>query len=88
LVQIEDKNINTVAGALERGQSLLRKSEIEAGDGWILVPVNCGQQLYDVIAVTDIGVGLDGENKRVLGMSLIYHSERGEYNQRLRLGAL
>ena len=77
-----------VAEALERGQSLLRKSEIEAVDGWILVPVNCGQQLYDVITVTDVKAGFDGENKRVLGMSLIYRSEQGEYTQRLRLGAL
>lgn len=88
LLQIEDKNISTVSEAQERGLTCLRNFEIIADDGWILVPVNCGQQLYDVIAVTDVMAGLDGEKKRVLGMTLVYHSERGEYNQRLRLGAL
>jgi len=88
LKQIEDRNIGTVAEAQQRGQAILRQSEIEAVDGSILVPVNCGQQLFDVIDVTDGRAGLVAEKKRVLGISLEFRPVRGAYAQRLRLGAV
>lgn len=86
--QVQDRNISLVSEAHERGQSYLRRAEIEADSGSILVPVNCGQQLYDVIDITDIRAGLDGEKKRVLGMTLVYRPRAGEYGQRLYLGAV
>lgn len=88
LMQVEDRNIGAVAEAQQRGQSILRQSEIEAADASILVPVNCGQQLFDVIDVTDGRVGLVAAKKRVLGISLEFRPRRGEYVQRLRLGAV
>lgn len=88
LKQVEDRNMGSVAEAQERGEAVLRKCEIEAVDGVILVPVNCGQQLYDVIDVTDERAGLDSEKKRILGISLEFSPRRGEYRQRLRLGAV
>ena len=88
LKQVEDRNIGTVAEAHQRGQAILRQSEIEAVDGSILVPVNCGQQLFDVIDITDGRAGLAAEKKRVLGISLEFSPIRGEYAQRLRLGAV
>jgi hypothetical protein len=88
LKQIDDGNIGTVSEAGQRGEAYLRKAGIEAAGGSILVPVNCGQQLYDVIDVTDAPAGLDAEEKRVLGLVLVYHPQRGEYSQRLRLGAV
>lgn len=86
--QIQDMNITLVSEAQQRGQTLLRQAEIEAGTGSILVPVNCGQQLYDVIDVTDIRAGLDGKKKRVLGITLVYRPRAGEYSQRLCLGSV
>ena len=83
LRQVDDRNLGTVAEAQQRGQAYLRQAEIEAAGGSILVPVNCGQQLYDVIDVTDARAGLDAEKKRVLGLVLVYHPQRGEYSQRL-----
>jgi len=88
LKQIEDTNITTVTGAQQRGQACIRKMEIAAVGGTVLIPVNCGQQLYDVIDVTDARAGLDEEKKRVLGLALIYHTQRGEYSQRLWFGAV
>jgi hypothetical protein len=88
LNQVEDGNINTVAEAQQRGQAILRQMEIAATDGTIIVPVNCGQQLYDVIDVSDARAGLDAVKKRVLGMVLVYQPQRGEYFQRLELGAV
>ena len=88
LTRVEDRNIGSVTEAQQRGQAHLRKAEIAAAAGSILVPVNCGQQLYDVIAVTDARAGLDARKRRVLGMVLLYNPQRGEYRQRLNLGAV
>jgi hypothetical protein len=86
LRQIDDRNITTTAQALDLGQARLRQSEMASESGNIIVPVNCGQQLYDVITVTDGRAGLDGVKKRVLGLVLAYSPRRGEYRQRLSLG--
>jgi hypothetical protein len=88
LRQVGDRNINTVEEARERGQAYLRQAEIEAESGSILVPVNCGQQLYDVIEITDERAGLNAAKKRVVGILLGYSPRRGEYRQRLDLGAV
>jgi hypothetical protein len=88
LRQLEDRNIDTAAQAQQRGEAYLRQSEIAAASGIILVPVNCGQQLYDVIDITDSRAGLAAEKKRVLGLILVYSPRRGEYNQHLWLGAV
>ncbi len=83
-----DSNIDTVARASERGEAYLREAEIESVEGVIRVPVNCGQQLYDVIDITDVGAGLSEGKKRVVAITLVYMPERGEYEQRLLLGAV
>jgi len=88
LRQLDDRNIDSVAKAQARGEAYLRQSEIESTAGVIRVPVNCGQQLYDVVDITDSRAGLSVEKKRVLGLSLIYNPRRGEYEQRLLLGAV
>ncbi|HUV76182.1 MAG TPA: hypothetical protein VMW00_06020 [Dehalococcoidales bacterium] len=88
LRQLEDRNVDTVAKAQERGEAYLRQAEIEAASGTILVPVNCGQQLYDVIDITDNRAGLSSAKRRVLGLTLVYSPHRGEYRQRLWLGAV
>jgi hypothetical protein len=87
-VLVEDRNIDTVAWAEERGAAYLREAEIESCSGAIRVPVNCGQQLYDVIDITDTRAGLNEERKRILAISLVYIPKRGEYEQRLSLGAV
>ncbi len=86
LRQIEDSNIDTVAKAQARGEAYLRQAEIESASGAITAPVNCGQQLYDVIDITDSRAGLSGEKKRVLGLTVVYNPSRGEYEQRVSLG--
>jgi hypothetical protein len=85
---VDDRNLSTTSQGYQRGAALLRKAEIDAAGGAILVPVNCGQQLYDVIDVTDAGAGLSAAKRRVLGMTLVYRPQRGEYLQRLELGGV
>jgi hypothetical protein len=88
LRHIEDRNLNTAAEAQQRGDAFLRQAEIGAAGGWIIVPVNCGEQLFDVVAVTDTRAGLAAVKKRVAGMVLVYQPQRSEYFQRLELGGV
>ncbi|MCX7912373.1 MAG: hypothetical protein N2506_05375 [Dehalococcoidales bacterium] len=88
LLYIEDRNITSIAQAQQRALAFLRRAEIGAGGGSILVPVNCGQQLYDVIAVRHRRPGGEEERVRVLGILLGYDPARGEYRMRLSLGAV
>jgi hypothetical protein len=83
---VSDKNLATVAQAEQRGEALLRQAELEAEESLIVTPVNCGQQLYDAVAVTDGRAGLNAVVKRVTGMTLVYNPGRGDYLQRLKLG--
>lgn len=88
LRQVHDLNLNTVEKAQKRAQAELRRQEFAAMDGEIVVPVNCGQELYDVIDITDSRAGLQGEKRRVLRLTLRYSAEEGRYEQRLGLGGV
>ncbi|MCJ7509485.1 MAG: hypothetical protein MUP14_01170 [Dehalococcoidia bacterium] len=88
--QVHDLNLSTVARARDRADAEMRHQEIASGDGEIVVPVNCGQELYDVISITDESAGLTSAQRRVLGLSIRY-SAGGRvpvYEQRLSLGAV
>ncbi|MDO8688189.1 MAG: hypothetical protein Q7K41_06350, partial [Dehalococcoidales bacterium] len=86
--QLEDRNIDTTTKAEQRGEAYLREAEMVSAGGSILVPVNCGQQLYDAIDITDSRAGLDAGKRRVLGITLIYQPFHGKYEQRLSLGGV
>jgi hypothetical protein len=87
VAQVHDLNVTSVAQAEDRGDAVLRKAALAAANGEIAVPVNCGQELYDVIEVTDAGAGLSAARRRVLGIDLRYSTgPRPLYEQRLRLG--
>jgi hypothetical protein len=89
LRQVDDRNVTTVAQAETRADAVLRLAALAAMSGEITVPVNCGQELYDVIEVTDPGAGLTTARRRVLGLSLRYSTaERPIYEQRITLGAV
>lgn len=87
LVHVLDANLTTVAQVEARADALLRRSALETADGEIAVPVNCGQELYDAIDVTDTLAGLASSKRRVLALALRYSAERGVYEQRIGLGA-
>ena len=88
LQQLYDRNLDTVAKAQARAEAYLREAEIESANGIIRIPVNCGQQLYDVIDITDSRAGLSAEKRRVLGLILVYQPSRAQYEHRLALGAV
>ena len=86
--QVDDRNIETVTAGQALAGAYLRKAEIESTRGMIRVPVNCGQQLYDVIDITDSRAGLSGAKRCVMGITISFHPDRGEYEQTLTLGGV
>jgi hypothetical protein len=89
LRQVDDRNLTTVAQVEARADAVLRAEVLAASDGEITVPVNCGQELYDVVEVTDARAGLAAARRRVLGLALRYSTgERPAYEQRVTLGGV
>ncbi|MFC1969522.1 hypothetical protein ACFLVF_03445 [Chloroflexota bacterium] len=88
LRRVRDRNLDSAAKAQDRGDAFLREAEIESAGGGIRVPANCGQQLYDVIDITDGRAGLEAEKKRVLGITLVFNPGYARYEQWLALGAV
>jgi hypothetical protein len=51
--------------------------------------VNCGQELYDDVEVTDAGARLSAAHRRVLAVAMRYSTgEAAVYEQRIALGAV
>jgi hypothetical protein len=88
MVQIIERNITTAETAHLRGEAVLRKTTIGLDAGSIIVPVNCGQQLWDVIDITDNCTGLFAAKRRVIGIRIVYDTRKGQYWQRLKLGSV
>ena len=89
LGQVHDLNLDTLAKAEERGDAELREEQMAARGGEIVVPVNCGQDLYDVIEITDERVGLTSVKRRVMGITLRYSTvKEARYEQSLSLGGV
>ena len=89
LRQVHDTNLATVGAAQDRADAVQREQEMAAQGGAMAVPANCGQELYDVISVTDAAAGLSAATRRVLGLRLEYQRARPSpaYRTRLGLGA-
>lgn len=88
LAYIFDTTITSAAQATERGTAYLRDAAIAGSSGEIVVPTNAGQELYDVVTITDARAGLVAVYRRVLGLKLLYDPRKGVYTHTLALGAV
>ena len=89
LLQIHDLNLDTQQKAQDRANAEMREQTLAALDGEIVVPPNLGQELYDVVEVTDPVAGLQAEKRRVLGLRLDYaRGPKPEYRHTIRLGGV
>ena len=88
LHQLNDLNIDTVTLAEQRADALLREAEIQATDGEIFVPMNCGQELWDVIEITDPRVNFQSQKYRLRALVIHYAVSKPEYRLKVVLGAL
>ncbi len=82
-----DPNLQSAARAQERADAILRRESLRAQGGQITIPVNCGQELYDVITVTDKRCGISSKKYRVMRIDAQYSIHQWHYDQTLTLGA-
>jgi hypothetical protein len=87
LDQDYDPNLQTVTRAQERADAILRTAAQAAQGGQIVVPTNVGQELLDVVELTDARCGISEENYRVRAIQTGYDRRQGIYTQRLALCA-
>jgi len=89
LAQASDINIFDTTKAHQRGEAILRGADIEGINGHILVPMNCGQDLFDVIAITSPQTGLNASKRRVLSLTRTWtlNKPKSRYSLSVGLGA-
>ena len=87
LEQDYDPNLQTAARAQERADAILREASLRAKRGNLTVPTNVGQELLDVVEITDERCGINQEKYRVQAIQTDYDRRQGIYTQRLALCA-
>ena len=89
LLQVHDLNLDTQTKLEEQGDALLLQANLATPQGEITVPVNCGQEVYDVVEVTDPQAGLTAARYRVREIHLTYRrQDRPACYQRMGLSRL
>jgi hypothetical protein len=86
--QVFDINLTTASSAADRASYELRAAEVRShGDELLMSGVNCGQDLFDVVSLTDPQAGLENVKRRVLALSWRYSTgEQPHYDMTLTLG--
>ncbi|MCJ7523497.1 MAG: hypothetical protein MUP21_14945, partial [Dehalococcoidia bacterium] len=88
LEQDYDLALSTAARTAARAAAIQRRQVIGARDGYVMVPMNCGQEIYDVIKLTDLRAPLSAEKRRVLGLDHMYYPAKAQYRTLAHLGGL
>jgi hypothetical protein len=82
---VVDVNLATSTHVNERAATVIRDGELAGRlEDVELFGVNCGQELYDVVTLTDAQAGLSGVKRRVRRLAWSYSPER--YFMELGLG--
>jgi hypothetical protein len=84
----QDCAIPLTAQAAEVAAAILSKMRITGKKGLILIPPNCGQELFDVVQITDSGANQSAVKFRVVGIRFEYNPRQARYEHKLILGAL
>ncbi|NWF77716.1 MAG: hypothetical protein HXY36_03900 [Chloroflexi bacterium] len=87
LEQVYDPNLQTTTRTQERADAILRTEAQKAQGGQINIPTNVGQELLDVITITDARCHISQENYRVLAIQTALDRRQGIYTQHLVLCA-
>ncbi|OGN95212.1 MAG: hypothetical protein A2Z75_02385 [Chloroflexi bacterium RBG_13_50_10] len=83
-----DPAIPTTAQAGDVASAVLSKMRLMGKRGVILIPPNCGQELFDVVQISDSGANQQAVSFRVVGMRFEYIPKQARYEHKLLLGAL
>jgi len=79
--------VPTESLASSMASAILSKMRISKAMGFIEVPPNCGQELFDVVQISDSGANQSAVSFRVVGIRFEYNPKRAKYEHRLILGA-
>jgi hypothetical protein len=85
-VEATDK-AKELARAADVANAILSKMRLTGKRGVILIPPNCGQELFDVVQITDSGANQPAVKFRVVGLRFEYLPKQARYQHRLILGA-
>jgi hypothetical protein len=66
----------------------LSKMRLMGKKGVILIPPNCGQELWDVIEISDSIAAQSNQKYRIIGIQLNYNLKSAEYYQLLKIGEI
>jgi hypothetical protein len=80
--------IPTTAQATSTAEAILSKMRLTGKRGVILIPPNCGQELFDTVELSDAGANQSAVKFRVVGIRFEYNPTQGHYHHKLILGAL
>ena len=80
--------IPTTAQAGDVALAVLSKMKLMGKRGVILIPPNCGQELFDVVQISDSGANQSAVKFRVIGIRFEYNPRQAQYSQKLILAAL
>ena len=79
--------IPTDSQAASVAEAILSKMRLIKAVGVILIPPNCGQELFDVVQISDSGANQSVVKFRVVGIRFEYNPRQAKYEHRLLLGA-
>jgi len=79
--------IPTTAQAAATAEAILSKMRLNKARGVILIPPNCGQELFDTVQLSDAGANQSAVKFRVVGIRFEYNPKQARYEHRLVLGA-
>jgi hypothetical protein len=80
--------IPTDSQAASMASAILSKMRLTGKRGVILIPPNCGQELFDVVQISDSGANQQAVSFRVVGIRFEYNPKQARFEHRLILGAV
>lgn len=79
--------VPTAALAADVAAAILAKRRLATAQGYIVVPPNCGVELWDVVEVTDTPANQAAQKYRITGIRFEYHPKQSRFQHKLILGA-
>ena len=79
--------VPTSSQAESVANAILSKMRLNKARGVILIPPNCGQELWDVVQLSDKQANQTAVSFRVVGLRFQYHPTQANYYHKLILGA-
>lgn len=83
-----DTAISTSSQAVDVASAILAKIRLNGKRGFIVIPPNCGQELFDVIEVTDNKCAQWAQEYRVTGIYFEFNCKQARYENRIILNSI